>query len=60
MCRTLVEEVVLDIISLQQNEEVMTLELEMMITPRYLPSFTLPITSHLYFEQVGDQQKIYK
>ena len=38
----------------------MRLSLVMVITPRYLPSFTLPLTSHLYFEQEADRQKIYR
>ena len=58
--RILIEDVVLDVISLQQNEELMRLSLVMVITPRYLPSFTLPLTSHLYFEQEADRQKIYR
>ena len=60
LARILIEDVVLDVISLQQNEELMRLSLVMVITPRYLPSFTLPLTSHLYFEQEADRQKIYR
>lgn len=59
-CRLLIEDVTLDVISLHQNEELMRLSLVMVITPRYLPSFTLPLTSHLYFEQEADKQKIYR
>ena len=59
-CRLLIEDVTLDVISLHQNEELMRLSLVMVITPRYLPSFTLPLTSHLYFEQEADRQKIYR
>ena len=60
LCRLLIEDVALDVISLHQNEEVMVLSLVVVITPRYLPSFTLPLTSHLYFEQEADKQKIYR
>ena len=60
LARILIEDVVLDVISLQQNEELMRLSLVLVITPRYLPSFTLPLTSHLYFEQEADKQKIYR
>ena len=58
--RLLIEDVALDVISLHQNEEVMVLSLVVVITPRYLPSFTLPLTSHLYFEQEAEKQRIYR
>ena len=38
----------------------MRLSLAVVIRPIYLPSFTLPLTSHLYFEQEADKQKIYR
>ena len=60
LLRLLIEDVALDVISLHQNEEVMVLSLVVVITPRYLPSFTLPLTSHLYFEQEAEKQKIYR
>ena len=60
MFRKLVEEVVVDVISTQQNEEKLVLEMILMITPTWFPSFTLPLTAHLYFEQEHQRQVIYK
>ena len=60
LLRTLVENVLLDVVSVQHNEELLTVELELMISPRYFPSFILPVTSRLYFEDLGEGQKIYK
>ena len=60
LSRLLIEDVALDVISLHQNEELMRLSLVMVITPRLFPSFSLPLTSHLYFEQEADKQKIYR
>jgi len=56
----LVEDVIVDMISVQQNEELMTIEMTIHVIPILLPTFSLPLTSSLNFEQVGDKQKIYK
>jgi len=56
----LVEDVIVDMISVQQNEELMTIEMTIHVIPILLPPFSFPLTTSLYFEQVGDNQRIYK
>ena len=58
--RKFLEDVLLDIISVQHNEELVTLELVAHITPVLMPSFSIPIKSHLHFEEDGEHQRIYK
>ena len=58
--RKFLEDVLLDIISVQHNEELVTLELVVHITPVLMPSFSIPITSYLHFEEDGELQRIYK
>ena len=58
--RKMMEEAHVDIISTQQNEEKVVLEMRLLVTPRLLPSFTLPLTTHLYFEEEQDRQVIYR
>ena len=58
--RKMLEEAHVDIISTQQNEERVVLDMTLLVTPWILPSFTLPLTTHLYFEQEEDRQVIYR
>jgi len=60
LTRRFLEDVLLDIISVKHNEELVTLELVAHITPVLMPSFSIPIKSHLHFEEDGEHQRIYK
>ena len=57
----LVEDAVLDIISVTQDEVQISLVMRLHISPVLLPGFSFPMTSHLYFDEAGDgSQKIFK
>lgn len=55
------EDVVLDIISVTQDEVQISLVMELHVTPVLLPGFSFPMTTHLYFDEAPDgSQKIFK
>lgn len=57
----MLEDTVLDIISVAQDEVQMSLEMELHVTPVFLPGFSLPMTAHLYFDEASDgSEKIFK
>ena len=59
--RNIVEDVVLDIVSVTQDEVQISLVMELHVTPVLLPGFSFPMTTHLYFDEAPDgSQKIFK
>ena len=59
--RRLLEEVSLEMVAVHQDEVEMVLQMELLVTPALLPAFSLPVTTHLYFdEDTGGTQKIFR
>ena len=59
--RKLLEDAVLDVISVDQDEVQISLVMVLHVTPVLLPSFSFPMTTHLYFDEASDgSQKIFK
>ena len=51
----------LEVISVDQDEVQISLVMVLHVTPVLLPSFSFPMTTHLYFDEASDgSQQIFK